>query len=75
MSLCSQVAGWAGGGGGLGNLGLIVVRVCEPVFQNLPHSYTQPLKKRTQSYTGSSEMLIYLYTALWFFLYPFIAGS
>ena len=29
-----------GRGGGVGNLGVIVVRVCEPVFQNLPHSYT-----------------------------------
>ena len=29
------------------NLGVILVRVCEPVFQNLPHSYTWPLKKRT----------------------------
>ena len=28
-----------------GNFGVIVVRVCEPVFQNIPHSYTWPLKK------------------------------
>ena len=34
-----------------GNLGVILVRVCEPVFQNLPHSYTWPSKKRTHSYT------------------------
>ena len=34
-----------------GNLGVILVWVCEPVFQNLPHSYTWPLKKRTHSYT------------------------
>ena len=40
-----------GGGGGADNLGLIVVRVCEPVFQNLPHSDTWPLKKRSHSYT------------------------
>ena len=40
--------GWGGGGG---NLGVILVRVCEPVFQNLPHSYTWPLEKRTHSYT------------------------
>ena len=33
------------------NLGVILVRVCEPVFQNLPHSYTWPSKKRTHSYT------------------------
>ena len=47
-----------------GNLGVIVVRACEPVFQNLPHSYTWPLKKRTHSYTRSSEMLTYSYTVL-----------
>ena len=30
---------WGGGGGGGGdNLGVILVRVCQPVFQNLPHS-------------------------------------
>ena len=38
-------------GRGGDNLGVIVVRVCEPVFQNLPHSYTWPLKIRTHSYT------------------------
>ena len=48
-------------------MGVIVVQVCEPVFRNLPHSYTWPLKKWTHSYTWSSEMLTYLYTALWFF--------
>ena len=51
-----SVGGWgrggrAGGGGGRGNFGVILVRVCEPVFQNLPYSYTWPLKKRTHSYT------------------------
>ena len=51
-----------------GNLGVILVRVCEPVFQNLPHSYTWPLKRRTHSYTWSSKMLTYSYTALWFFV-------
>ena len=35
--------GWVGVG--KGNLGVILVRMCEPVFQNLPHSYTWPLKK------------------------------
>ena len=44
-----EIGGWgeggvgrAGGGGEVvgGNLGVIVVRVCEAVFQNLPHSYT-----------------------------------
>ena len=64
-------SGWGGGGGGGGRV--ILVRVCEPVFQNLPHSYTWPLKKRTHSCTWSSKMLTYSYTALWF-LYPFFAG-
>ena len=66
---------WAGGGGGGGggNFGVILVRVCEPVFQNLPHSYTWPSKKRTHSYTWSSKMLTYSYTALWLFV-PIFAG-
>ena len=53
------VVGEAGGGGGVGacNLGVILVQVCEPVFRNLPHSYTWPLKKRTLSYTRSSEIM------------------
>ena len=53
-----------GGGGGLAML----VQVCKPVFQNLPHSYTWPLEKQTHSYTCSSKMLTYSYTALWFFV-------
>ena len=57
----------------LGNLGVILICVCEPVFQNLPHSYTWPLKKRTHSYTSSSKILTYSYTALWFFV-PIFAG-
>ena len=55
-------------GRGGNNLGVILVRVCEPVFQNLPHSYTWTSKKRTHSYTWSSKMLTYSYTALWFFV-------
>ena len=51
--------GWVGGGG---NLVVILVRVCEPVFQNLPYSYTWPLKKRTHSYTRSSEIMTHSYT-------------
>ena len=35
--------GWGGGGGGV--TGIILVRVCEPVLGNLPHSYTWPLEK------------------------------
>ena len=31
--------GGGGGGGGGGNLGVILVRVCEPVFRNLPQYY------------------------------------
>ena len=61
----------------VGNLGVIVVPVCKPVFRNLPYSYTWPLKKnkkQTHSYTWSSKMLTHSYTALWL-LYPFIAGS
>ena len=49
-----------GGEGEGGNLGVILVRVCEPVFQNLPYSftwlpysYTWPSKKRTHSCTKS----------------------
>ena len=34
------VCGGGGGEGGGGNLGVNVVRVCEPVFRNLTHSYT-----------------------------------
>ena len=51
-----------------GYLGVIVVRVYEPAFQNLPHPYTWPLKKWTHSYTWSSKMLTYSYTAHWFFV-------
>ena len=59
-TVCKFLGGGGGGGGsrgggegrgGGGNLGVILVRVCEPVFQNLPHSYTWPSKKRAQSYT------------------------
>ena len=57
-------SGAGGGGGGGGNLGVNLVRVCEPVFRNLPHSYTWPLKKQTHSYTLSSKMLTHSYTAL-----------
>ena len=51
-------ASWVGGcraSGVRGNLGGwgIVVRVCEPVFRNLSHSYA---------------LLTYSYTALWFFI-------
>ena len=67
----SWTRGWGRGGVGRGvrgNLGVIVVWVCESVFQNLPHSYTWPLKTRTHWYTRSSEMLTYSYTVLWSFV-------
>ena len=51
----------------------MLVRMCKPVFQNLPHSYTWPSKERTHSCTWSSKMLTYSYTALWFFV-PIFAG-
>ena len=60
---CFHIRGGGGGGGGEVNLGVILVRVCVPVFGNVPHSYTWPLKKRTHSYTKSSEMLTHSYTA------------
>ena len=67
--LCSKkigdgrVVGAAGGEGG-GNLEVILIRVCEPIFRKLLHSYTWPLKKRTHSYNLASKMLTYSYTAL-----------
>ena len=62
--LYSMGVGWGGGGGRV-----ILMRMCELVFPNLPHSYTWPLRKKSHSYTWSSEMLTYPYTALWFFFY------
>ena len=35
----------------MGNLWVIVVRVCEPEFRNLPHSYTRPLKNGPKFFT------------------------
>ena len=40
------------GGGGWVNLGVILVRVCEPVFQKLPYSYTWPLIFCTPFFAG-----------------------
>ena len=51
MTLGGVGGGGGGGGGGGCNLRVILVRVCEPAFQNLPHSYTWPSEKRTHSYT------------------------
>ena len=38
LALRGGFGGWRGGW-------VIVVRVCEPVFRSLPHSYAWPLKK------------------------------
>ena len=78
-----------GGGGGRGEgeggegvrgrgrvtCGVIMVRVGlrANISKTTPFIYLA-LKKQTRSYTWSSEMLTYSYTALRF-LYPFIAGS
>ena len=46
LGVCVCRGGGGGGGGGGGaDRGIIVVQVFEPVFRNLPHSYTWPLKK------------------------------
>ena len=54
------------------NLGVILVRVCEPVFQNLPHSYTWPSKRRTHSYLIIQNVDLFIYCPLIFC--PFFAG-
>ena len=54
-------------------VGVILVRVCEPVFQNLSHSYTWRLKKRTYSYTWSSKCWP-IHILPFDFLYPSFAG-
>ena len=55
--------------------GVILVQVCETVFQNLPHSYTWPSKKRTHSYVYLiiQNVDLFIYCPL-IFLYPFFAG-
>ena len=56
---------------GSSNLGVIVVRVCEPVFRNLPHSYTWPLKKMDPFiYLAVRNVDLFIYCTL-----IFIAGS
>ena len=42
LDICKPFNLGEGEGDG-GNLRVIVVRVCEPVFQNLPQSYIWPL--------------------------------
>ena len=46
--LNKRLSNCMGRGRGRGNLGLIMVRVCESVFKNLPHSYFWPLKKNNK---------------------------
>ena len=63
----------SGEGVGGGN-GVIVVPVFEPVFQNLPQSYTWPLKNRPiHILDGLKYWPIHILP--FDFLYPFIAGS
>ena len=75
VCVCGGGGGGARGGGGAGVVtGIILVRVCEPIFRNLPHSYTWPLKKRTHSYTRSPDILpIHILPVD--FLYPFMFSS
>ena len=49
---------------GGGYLGVMLIRVCGPVFLNLPQSYTWPSKHLTYSYTLLYTMLTYLYAVL-----------
>ena len=48
--MCVCGGGGGGGGAGGGVMEVNVVRLCEPVFRNPPHSYTWPSKKQTHSY-------------------------
>ena len=50
-----------GGGGGGGNLGVILVRVCDPVFENYPNHIPGLRKNMTYSYTLLYTMLTYSY--------------
>ena len=71
LGLVCCVCVWGGGGGvNEGNCGMGVRASISKPTQFIYLT----LKKRTHSYTRSSEMLTHLYTALCF-LYPFIAGS
>ena len=66
--------GVRGGGGGMGNLGVIVVRVCEPLFQNVLHSYTWSLKKNGPIHIPDYPKCWPIHILPFDFLYPFIAG-
>ena len=65
-----------GGGGGVGGwkvTGVIVVRVCEPVFRNLPHSYTWPLKNGPIHILDRPKCWP-IHILSFDFVYPFLAG-
>ena len=54
-----------------------MVRVCEPVFRNLPRSYTWPLKKKKKKKKKKTDPFIYLIVRnadLFMIFYRFIAG-
>ena len=51
VCVCVCVSGVGVGGGGGRVTRVNMVRVRKPVFRNLPHSYTWPLKKQSHSYT------------------------
>ena len=55
-----------GGGGEGGNLRVILVRVCGPVFETYPNHIPGLRKKMTYSYTWLNRMFTYSYTVLWF---------
>ena len=52
------------GGGGGGNLRVILVRVGGPVFGNLPHSYTWSSKKDLFIYLIEQNVYIFMYCLL-----------
>ena len=67
-----MLAGWGAGGGG-GVTVVILVRVCEPVFQNLPLSYTWPLKNGPIHMLGHPKCWP-IHILPFDFLYRFFAG-
>ena len=58
-----------GGGGGRGDLRVILVRVGGPVFGNLPHSYTWSSKKDLFIHLIEQNVYIFIYCSL-IFIYP-----
>ena len=68
-----------GGGGRKGVTGVIVVRMCEPVFRNLLHSYTWPLikpsRKRTYIILTPLNPHLYSKTGVYRGIYHFLLIS